>query len=150
MPACGCLSRCRVISKGTRVALGMRSCSALPREDKLKELFQPFGNITFSCVKEDTQGWKLALVNFETTEEAKKAIEEVNDKDVRTDEEKAAASGSSEATPSARTSATSLHRRLLLMWPPLRVHAVARRRWQSPGGMLACIALRGGAHQSRG
>jgi len=60
-------------------------------EDKLKELFIAFGPIQSACIMEDKQARKFGFVNFETVEAAKKAIEGLNGKDMRTDEQKAAA-----------------------------------------------------------
>jgi polyadenylate-binding protein len=55
-------------------------------EDKVKEVFGKYGTITSSCVMNDNQSRKFAFVNFETTESAQKCVEEMNDKDLRTDE----------------------------------------------------------------
>mmetsp|Transcript_25506 Transcript_25506/g.66592 ORF Transcript_25506/g.66592 Transcript_25506/m.66592 type:complete len:512 (+) Transcript_25506:118-1653(+) len=60
-------------------------------EEKIKEDFGKFGTITSMCVREDAKGRKMAFINFETTEAAKAAIEEMHCKEMRTDEEIAAA-----------------------------------------------------------
>jgi len=57
-------------------------------EDKVKEVFGAYGTITSAMVNSDAKGRKFAFVNFETTEAAQKCVEEMNDKDMRTDEEK--------------------------------------------------------------
>lgn len=57
-------------------------------EDQLKTVFGEWGTITSSCVQTDGRGRKFAFVNFETTEQAKKAVENLHSKDFRTDEEK--------------------------------------------------------------
>jgi len=57
-------------------------------DDKMQQMFSGFGKITSSCILEDKQGRKFAFINFETTESAKKSVEELNGKDMRTDEEK--------------------------------------------------------------
>jgi len=57
-------------------------------EDKLKETFGTYGTITSTCVMNDAKDRKFAFVNFETTEAAQKCVEEMHDKDLRSDEEK--------------------------------------------------------------
>jgi len=61
-------------------------------EEKVSEMFSPFGTITSSCVMADAKGRKFAFVNFEKPEEAAACVEAMHDKDLRTEEEKAAAS----------------------------------------------------------
>jgi len=65
-------------------------------EDKVKEVFGPYGEITSSCVTEDKKGRKFAFVNFAETEAAAKCVEEMHDKDLRSEEEKKAAEESEE------------------------------------------------------
>mmetsp|Transcript_87761 Transcript_87761/g.160539 ORF Transcript_87761/g.160539 Transcript_87761/m.160539 type:complete len:640 (+) Transcript_87761:131-2050(+) len=60
-------------------------------EEKVTEMFTPFGTITSKCVMADAKGRKFAFVNFETSEDALACVEAMHDKDLRTDEEKAAA-----------------------------------------------------------
>mmetsp|Transcript_87762 Transcript_87762/g.160544 ORF Transcript_87762/g.160544 Transcript_87762/m.160544 type:complete len:635 (+) Transcript_87762:171-2075(+) len=60
-------------------------------EEKVSETFTPFGTITSSCVMSDAKGRKFAFVNFEKSEDALACVEAMHDKDLRTDEEKAAA-----------------------------------------------------------
>jgi len=57
-------------------------------EESLKTMFGEFGAITSSCILEDKLGRKFCFVNFETTEAAAKAVEALNGKDLRTEEEK--------------------------------------------------------------
>jgi len=57
-------------------------------EQKVKELFSPVGPITSQCVMTDSRGRKFAFVNFETPEAAKKAVDELHGKDMRSDEQK--------------------------------------------------------------
>jgi len=60
-------------------------------DDKIKEVFGKFGTITSTLVQADKKERKFAFVNYENVDDAKKAIEEMNEKDVRTDEQKKAA-----------------------------------------------------------
>jgi polyadenylate-binding protein len=55
-------------------------------EDKVKEAFGSYGTITSSVVLADPKGRKFAFINFETTEAAQKCVEEMHDKDMRSDE----------------------------------------------------------------
>jgi len=57
-------------------------------EDKLKATFGTYGTITSSCLMNDAKDRKFAFINFETTEAAQKCVEEMHDKDLRSDEEK--------------------------------------------------------------
>merc|ERR1719426_743036 len=57
-------------------------------EDKLKATFGTYGTITSTCVMNDAKDRKFAFVNFETTEAAQKCVEEMHDKDLRSEEEK--------------------------------------------------------------
>jgi len=57
-------------------------------EAKITETFGAYGTITSSCVMSDNKERKFAFVNFETSEGAMKCVEEMHDKDLRTDEEK--------------------------------------------------------------
>jgi len=47
-------------------------------EAKLNEVFGKYGNVTSSCVRTDPKGRKFAFVNFETHDEAEKAIDGLN------------------------------------------------------------------------
>jgi len=58
-------------------------------EEQLKDLFSQHGTITSTCLQEDKQGRSFAFVNFEITEMAKKAVEELHGRDMRTPEQKA-------------------------------------------------------------
>jgi len=58
-------------------------------EDKLQAMFKSYGAITSCAVQEDKLGRKFAFVNFETHESAVKAVESLNQKDLRTDAQKA-------------------------------------------------------------
>jgi len=58
-------------------------------EENMKDLFLSCGPITSSCIMEDKQGRKFGFVNFETPEASKKAIDELNGRDMRTEEQKA-------------------------------------------------------------
>merc|ERR1719473_121134 len=57
---------------------------------KLKEMFAEFGTVTSTLLQKDAKGRSFAFVNFETYEMAKAAIEGLEGKDFRTDEDKAA------------------------------------------------------------
>merc|ERR1719171_711471 len=59
-------------------------------EAKIKEMFAEFGTVTSTLVQKDPKGRSFAFVNFEDCESAKKAIEGLEGKDFRTDEDKAA------------------------------------------------------------
>ena len=59
-------------------------------EAKLKEMFAEFGTVTSTLMQKDPKGRSFAFVNFEDAEMAKKAIENLEGKDFRTDEDKAA------------------------------------------------------------
>eukprot|EP00913_Durusdinium_trenchii_P024850 g23324.t1 len=59
-------------------------------EDSIKTEFGKCGKITSSHFSSDNKGRKFAFLNFETHEEAKKAIEEMHQKDFRSDEQKEA------------------------------------------------------------
>merc|ERR1719440_2719395 len=59
-------------------------------EVKLKEMFAEFGTVTSTLMQKDLKGCSFAFVNFETAEAAKSAIEGLEGKDFRTDEDKAA------------------------------------------------------------
>eukprot|EP00413_Alexandrium_margalefii_P047693 CAMPEP_0204597768 /NCGR_PEP_ID=MMETSP0661-20131031/53977_1 /ASSEMBLY_ACC=CAM_ASM_000606 /TAXON_ID=109239 /ORGANISM="Alexandrium margalefi, Strain AMGDE01CS-322" /LENGTH=560 /DNA_ID=CAMNT_0051608467 /DNA_START=106 /DNA_END=1784 /DNA_ORIENTATION=+ len=56
-------------------------------EEKLTAEFGGFGSITSMAVRSDNKGRKFAFVNFETTEEAQKCVEEMHMKEMRTEEE---------------------------------------------------------------
>jgi len=60
-------------------------------EDQINELFLPHGTITSSTVMTDGRGRKFAFVNYETSEMAQAAVEDLHKKDMRTDEQKAEA-----------------------------------------------------------
>merc|ERR1719171_1844184 len=53
-------------------------------------MFAEFGTVTSTMVQKDPKGRTFAFVNFEDSESAKKAIEGLEGKDFRTDEDKAA------------------------------------------------------------
>merc|ERR1712185_473940 len=57
---------------------------------KIKEVFSEYGTVTSTLVQKDAKGRTFAFVNFEDSESAKKAIEGLEGKDFRTDEDKAA------------------------------------------------------------
>jgi len=57
-------------------------------EEKLKEMFGEFGTITSSAIMEDKTNRKFAFINFEAADAAKKAVDELNGKDLRTAEQK--------------------------------------------------------------
>mmetsp|Transcript_35691 Transcript_35691/g.66468 ORF Transcript_35691/g.66468 Transcript_35691/m.66468 type:complete len:649 (-) Transcript_35691:191-2137(-) len=57
-------------------------------EDKIKSLLSEAGNITSSHFVVDAKSRRFAFVNFETTDEAKKAIELFHEKDLRSEEQK--------------------------------------------------------------
>jgi len=59
-------------------------------EEKIKELFSPLGTVTSQCVMTDSRGRKFAFVNFEAPESAAKAVAELHDKDMRSEEQKKA------------------------------------------------------------
>merc|ERR1711990_653704 len=59
-------------------------------EAKVKEMFAEFGTVTSTLVQKDPKGRTFAFVNFETYEMAKSAVEGLEGKDFRTDEDKAA------------------------------------------------------------
>lgn len=56
-------------------------------EAKLKSEFQQIGPITGAAVRKDPQGRKYGFVNFQTHEDAKRCVEEMHMKDMRTAEE---------------------------------------------------------------
>jgi len=58
-------------------------------EEDMKDLFEAIGPITSSCIMEDKLGRKFGFVNFETPEDSKKAIDDLNGRDMRTTEQKA-------------------------------------------------------------
>jgi len=58
-------------------------------EEKLKSMFGGYGTITSEAIMEDKQNRKFCFINYETTEAAQKAVEEMNGKDLRTEEQKA-------------------------------------------------------------
>merc|ERR1719326_2677206 len=51
-------------------------------EDKLKDAFAKFGEITSSVLLQDPQDRKFAFVNFKESDDAKKAVDELHDTDV--------------------------------------------------------------------
>merc|ERR1719199_1040482 len=59
-------------------------------EAKLKEMFAEYGTVTSTLLQKDPKGRSFAFVNFEDAESAKKAIEALEGKDHRTDEDKKA------------------------------------------------------------
>jgi len=60
-------------------------------EDKLKEVFGPFGEISSHVLQEDANKRKFAFVAYASSESAVKCVGELHGKDFRTDEEKAKA-----------------------------------------------------------
>jgi len=56
-------------------------------EEKLGAEFAEFGKITSSAIRSDNKGRKFAFVNFETSEEARKCVEAMHMKEMRTEEE---------------------------------------------------------------
>jgi len=61
-------------------------------EEKVNEVFGAYGEITSTCVMENA-GRKFAFVNFAESENALKCVEEMHEKDLRTEEEKKASEG---------------------------------------------------------
>lgn len=59
-------------------------------EHNLNSVFKASGTITSSCLTTDNKGRRFAFVNFETHEQAEKAIEDFHQKDFRDEEQKAA------------------------------------------------------------
>mmetsp|Transcript_56560 Transcript_56560/g.157604 ORF Transcript_56560/g.157604 Transcript_56560/m.157604 type:complete len:676 (+) Transcript_56560:132-2159(+) len=59
-------------------------------DEKLEAAFKDSGTVTSSCIMEDPKGRKFAFVNFADSDSAKKAIETMHMKDVRTEEQKQA------------------------------------------------------------
>merc|ERR1719174_534702 len=57
---------------------------------KIKEMFAEYGTVTSTLVQKDPKGRSFAFVNYEEAESAKKAIEALEGKDFRTDEDKKA------------------------------------------------------------
>eukprot|EP00391_Amoebophrya_sp_Ameob2_P014115 CAMPEP_0178999878 /NCGR_PEP_ID=MMETSP0795-20121207/10344_1 /TAXON_ID=88552 /ORGANISM="Amoebophrya sp., Strain Ameob2" /LENGTH=664 /DNA_ID=CAMNT_0020692779 /DNA_START=276 /DNA_END=2270 /DNA_ORIENTATION=+ len=57
-------------------------------EAKLVEEFGKFGTITSSMTQKDKKSRNFAFINYETAEEARKAIETMHEKDFRSEEEK--------------------------------------------------------------
>lgn len=57
-------------------------------EDKIVEIFKEFGQITSQMVQKDKKGRGFAFLNYETTEQAKAAIDAYHGKDMRSEEEK--------------------------------------------------------------
>lgn len=53
-------------------------------DDKLKAMFTPFGTVTSAVIMKDENGESkgFGFINFETNEAAKKAVEEMNDKEL--------------------------------------------------------------------
>merc|ERR1712078_834334 len=59
-------------------------------EAKVKEVFAEYGTVTSTSVQKDPKGRTFAFVNYEEAEMAKKAIEGLEGKDLRTDDDKKA------------------------------------------------------------
>merc|ERR1719460_2605150 len=57
---------------------------------KVKEVFAEYGTVTSTMVQKDPKGRQFAFVNYEDAEMAKKAIEALEGKDLRTEEDKTA------------------------------------------------------------
>jgi len=62
-------------------------------EEKLTEMCKEFGKISSVSFRTDARGRPFAFVSFETHDEAKKCVETLHKKDMRSDEEKAKADG---------------------------------------------------------
>ena len=56
-------------------------------EETINEVFGPFGTVTSTAMREDKKGRKFAFVNYETHEDAQKAVEAMHMKELRTPEE---------------------------------------------------------------
>lgn len=56
-------------------------------EAKITELCSEFGPVQSSALRSDPKGRPFAFVNFETTEDAKKCVEGLHKKDIRSEEE---------------------------------------------------------------
>lgn len=61
-------------------------------EQALKDLFSPFGAISSHAILEDKLERKFAFVNYEVTDSAQKAVAELHEKDIRTEEQRKASS----------------------------------------------------------
>jgi polyadenylate-binding protein len=59
-------------------------------EEKIQETFKVYGPITSFCLNTDKKSRRFAFLNFEKSEDAKSAIEAMHDKDLLTEEQKAA------------------------------------------------------------
>jgi len=57
-------------------------------DQKIQNIFSPMGPITSHCLMTDSRGRKFAFVNFENPEAAKKAVDELHGKDMRSEEQK--------------------------------------------------------------
>jgi len=60
-------------------------------EEKIKDMFAERGPVSSMALRKDPKGRPFAFVDFEDTESAKKAVEELHMKELRTDEEVAKA-----------------------------------------------------------
>lgn len=58
-------------------------------DEKLSEMFSEYGKISSTAVRADNKGRNFAFVAFENTDDAKKAVEALHKKDMRTEEQKA-------------------------------------------------------------
>jgi polyadenylate-binding protein len=56
-------------------------------EAKLNELFGEIGTVSASALRKDNKGRVFAFINYEKTEDAKKAVETLHKKDLRSEEE---------------------------------------------------------------
>jgi len=57
-------------------------------DEKLNELFAEYGKINSTAVRADTKGRNFGFVAFENSDDAKKAVDALHLKDMRTDEQK--------------------------------------------------------------
>jgi len=79
------------LHKGGDGSLYVRNIPGDWDDDKVVELFAPFGEVASSLVCSDSRsGKRYAFINFKDAESANKARETLHGKDLRTDEEKAA------------------------------------------------------------
>jgi len=65
----------------------IKNFSAEIGEEQLQEMFSPYGTITSIAIRSDNKERKFAFVNFEESASARKAVEEMHGKDMRTPEE---------------------------------------------------------------
>jgi len=68
-------------------------------DDKILSVFGEFGTVASHALRKDPKGRAFAFVAFEVPEAAKKAVEEMHLKDIRSEEEKAADTGEERTGP---------------------------------------------------